>query len=335
MVIVGALRRLAPGLGVLIGLGLLARGIAAMIPLGSHLVVVIVLGVLVANTVGVPDWAEYGVGTHDLWLEVGIVLMGVTIALERIVDAGLRVLLVVGAAVCVTILTVEVLSRELFDIPEKIGSLLAAGSSICGVSAIAAVAGSIKPDQQQIAYAAATVLLFDAVTLVVYPVVGHVLGLSDAVFGIWAGTTMFSTGPVTAAGFAYSRTAGEWAVLVKLTRNTLIGVVAVGYALYYSRRGATGATVDHTWRYLWESFPKFVIGFVALMILGSAGVLSDPQIETLDNASSWLFLVAFAGLGLSIDVGELRESGTRPVAVVSVSLIVVSSLTLFVLYSIY
>ncbi|MFB6296955.1 MAG: YeiH family protein [Salinirussus sp.] len=331
MVIVGRLRRLAPGLAVLLGLGVLARGISVAVPLGSHLVVVIGLGILVANTVGVPDWAAAGVGTHGLLLEGGIVLMGVTVALQQVVDAGLRVLLVVVIAVCATVVTVEVLARELFDIPEKIGSLLAAGSGICGVSAVAAVAGSIEPDRQQVAYAAATVLLFDAVTLVVYPAVGHLLGLSDVVFGIWAGTTMFSTGPVTAAGFAYSRTAGEWAVLVKLTRNALIGIVAVGYALYYSRRGSADTTVDHGWRYLWESFPTFVIGFVALVILGSAGVFSDPQITVLDSASNWLFLVAFAGLGLSIDVGELRDSGITPVAVVSTSLLLVSSLTLSVL----
>lgn len=331
----GAVHRLVPGLGVLLGLGLLARGLTMVIPLGSHLVVVIGLGVLVANTIGVPEWAEDGIGTHNLWLEAGIVLMGVTVALQQVADAGLQVLLVVGLAVCATLVTVEILARELFDIPEKVGSLLAAGSSICGVSAVVAVAGSIKPDQQQIAYAAATVLLFDTVTLVVYPAVGHLLGLSDVIFGIWAGTTMFSTGPVTAAGFAYSQTAGEWAVLVKLTRNALIGVVAIGYALYYSRRGAADATVDHTWRYLWKSFPKFIIGFVALMVLGSAGALSDAQIGTLDNASNWLFLLAFAGLGLSIDISELRGSGIRPVVAVSVSLLFVSSLTLFVLYSFY
>jgi uncharacterized integral membrane protein (TIGR00698 family) len=254
--------------------------------------------------------------------------MGVTVALQQVVDAGLQVFLVVAIAVCATVVTVEILARELFGIPEKTGSLLAAGSGICGVSAVAAVAGSIKPDQRQIAYAAATVLLFDAATLVVYPTIGHILGLSDEVFGIWAGTTMFSTGPVTAAGFAYSRTAGEWAVLVKLTRNALIGVVAIGYALYYSRRGSTDATVDHNWRYLWESFPKFIIGFIILMILGKAGVFSDAQITALDNASNWLFLVAFAGLGLSIDIGELRRLGIKPVVVVAISLLLVSSLTL-------
>ncbi|RLM83585.1 putative sulfate exporter family transporter [Halobellus sp. Atlit-38R] len=328
MVAMRPLRALAPGLGVLLVLGLLARGITALIPFESHLIIVIGLGVLVANTIGIPRWAEGGVQTHSLWLETGIILMGVTVVLQQVVDAGAQVLLVVGFAICGTVITVEILAREIFNIPEKIGSLLAAGAGVCGVSAVAAVAGSIKPNQQHIAYAAATVLLFDAVSLVVYPAIGHLLELSDLVFGIWAGATMLSTGPVTAAGFAYSKTAGEWAVLVKLTRNALIGIVAIGYALYYSRQGTTDATVESKWRYLWTSFPKFIIGFVAIMLLRSAGVFSEAHIRAIGNTSNWLFLVAFAGLGLSIDIDELRDSGLEPVLAVALSLLVVSSLTL-------
>ena len=301
-------RRLLPGLGVLLALGLLARVIAASVPVGSHLVVVIGVGVLLANTVGVPDWASAGVGTYDRWLEAGIVLMGATVGLGQVLDAGGRVLLVVGLSVCTTLVTVEVLSRAVFDVPEKVGSLLAAGSGVCGVSAITAVAGGIG-----------------------YPAVGRFLGLSDVVFGVWAGATMFSTGPVTAAGFAHSRTAGEWAVLVKLTRNALIGVVAIGDALYYTRRGVSAASVGSKPRYLWRTFPKFVLGFVLLMLLGSAGAFSSTQTAVLGTVSDWSFLLAFAGLGLSIDVREFREMGLRPVGVVLTSLVLVSTTVLLVL----
>lgn len=322
------LRSLAPGLGVLLAIGLLARGITELIPFESHLIIVIGLGVLVANTIGIPEWAEDGVQTHSLWLETGIILMGVTVVLQQVVDAGVQLLLIVGFVICGTVITVEILAREIFNIPEKLGSLLSAGAGVCGVSAVAAVAGSIKPNQQHIAYAAATVLLFDAVSLVMYPAIGHLFGLSDFVFGIWAGATMLSTGPVTAAGFAYSKAAGEWAVLVKLTRNALIGIVAIGYALYYSGQGTADATFESKWWYLWTSFPKFIIGFAAIMLLRSAGVFSEFHISAISNTSNWLFLVAFAGLGLSIDIGELRESGVKPVLAVALSLLVVSSLTL-------
>ncbi|MEF8842022.1 MAG: putative sulfate exporter family transporter [Haloarculaceae archaeon] len=328
-------RRLLPGTVVLFVLGVVALGITALAPVGSHLVVVIGLGVLVANTVDVPTWARPGVGTYDRWLEIGIVLMGVTVGLEQVLGAGDRVLLVVGLTVCTTVVTVEVLSRAVFDVPEKVGSLLAAGSGVCGVSAITAVAGSIDPDERDIAYAAATVLLFDAVTLVVYPLVARLLGLSDVVFGVWAGATMFSTGPVTAAGVAYSQTAGEWAVIVKLVRNALIGVVAIGYALYYARRGAAEATVGSKPLYLWRTFPKFVLGFVLLMVLGSAGVFSAEQTAALETASGWSFLVAFAGLGLGIDVSEFRDMGVEPVGVVLTTLLLVSTAVLLALLALF
>jgi uncharacterized integral membrane protein (TIGR00698 family) len=329
------LRSLAPGLGVLLALGLLARGLTALIPFESNLITVIGLGVLVTNTIGIPECAKNGVQTHSLLLETGIVLMGVTVVLQQVVDAGAQVLLIVGFTICGTMITVEILAREIFNIHKKIGSLLAAGAGVCGVSAVVAVAGSIKPNQQHIAYAAATILLFDAVSLVLYPAIGHLFGLSDRIFGIWAGATMLSTGPVTATGFAYSKAAGEWAVLVKLTRNALIGIVAIGYALYYSRQGTVDGTVENRWRYLWTSFPKFIIGFAAMMLLRSVGVFSEFHISAISNTSNWLFLVAFAGLGLSIDIGELRESGIKPVLAVALSLLVVSSLTLAALHYVF
>lgn len=326
-----SLRHLIPGLGALLALGVLARGITALTPVDSHLLVVIGLGALLANTVGVPRWAIPGVQTHNRWLEAGIVLMGVSIGFEQVVAAGGNVLLVVGLTIGLTLVTVELLAREVFGIPEKIGSLLAAGSSICGVSAVAAVAGSIESNRQEIAYAAATVLLFDALTLAVYPLLGRVLGLSDIVFGIWAGATMFSTGPATAAGFAHSQAAGEWAVLVKLLRNALIGAVAIGYALHYAHRGASASTIRNKPLYLWRTFPKFILGFVFVMILGSLGAFSSAQIAALDTASNWLFLLAFAGLGLSIDAREFREMGLRPVGVVLASLLFVSTTVLLAL----
>jgi len=162
--------------------------------------------------------------------------MGAGMALDRVITAGSTVLLLVVTTVVMTIGVIELLARFVFPIHQKTGSLLAAGSSICGVSAVIAIAESISVRESRIAYAAATVLLFDAVTLFVYPIIGHALGLSDTVFGIWAGLTMFSTGPVTAAGFAFSEAAGQWALIVKLTRNSFIGLVAITYSVYYAGR---------------------------------------------------------------------------------------------------
>jgi uncharacterized integral membrane protein (TIGR00698 family) len=205
------------------------------------------------------------------------------------------------------------------------GSLLAAGSSICGVSAIAAVAPACEARKTQIAHAAATILLFDAVTLVAFPAVGSVLELDPRFYGVWIGLSMFSTGPVAAAGFAHSATAGEWATMTKLARNALIGVVVLGYSLSYTGRSA--AATERPVRRIWADFPKFLFGFVTLAVIVNAGLLSDAVVSTLVSASEALFLLAFAGLGFEIRLAEMRETGLIPVGVVGVYLLVVSGVT--------
>lgn len=319
-----------PGLALLAGIGLFARALTAVLGVGSALVVAIATGVVVGNTVGLPERTASGVDTDTLWLNAGIVLMGASIPVDTLVEAGPAVLLVVVGAVASSLLLVELFARSLFDVPQKVGSLLAAGTSICGVSAVAAVSGSIDPKKHHVAYAAATVLVFDVVTLAVYPFLGRVLGLSDIVFGLWAGTTMFSTGPVTAAGFAYSDAAGEWAVLAKLTRNALIGLVAVTYALYYSKQRRATRT-EGTPSFLWRTFPKFILGFVALMVLSNLGLFDPAQVRAFQSASEWLFLLAFAGLGLRIDLESLRSTGAVPATVVGLTLTLVSAITLVAL----
>ncbi len=332
------IRRLLPGLVALVVIGLAARTVASVVPSMNYLIVAIVIGIVIANTYGVPSWAQPGVGTHNVWLETGIVVMGASVALDRVLAAGPSILLLVIGTVLATLVVVEALARGVFAIHEETGSLLAAGSSICGVSAVVAIAESIDADETRIAYAAATVLLFDAATLFVYPLVGHVLQLSDTVFGIWAGLTMFSTGPVTAAGFAFSETAGEWALLVKLTRNALIGLAAIGYALHYARRtegSGVAESVSGGVAHLWKTFPKFVLGFLGVMVVANLGVLGDPAITSLSHASDWAFMLAFAGLGLEIDIDDLRSTGYRPILVVLVGLVAVSTTVLLVVNGLF
>jgi uncharacterized integral membrane protein (TIGR00698 family) len=331
-------RTVLPGLGYLLAIGLAARLLAAAIPGANYLIATIALGLVVGNVYGVPEWARPGVGTHKIWLEAGIVVMGASVALDRVLAAGPTILALVVATVAVTAVVVELLARFVFSIDAETGSLLAAGSSICGVSAVVAIAESIAVDESQVAYAAATVLLFDALTLFAYPLVGDALGLSGTVFGVWAGLTMFSTGPVTAAGFAFSETAGEWALVVKLARNSLIGLAAVAYAVYYGRRstGDAGSESDAAGlAFLWETFPKFVLGFLVMVVVANLGFLSGAQVASLSNASDWAFLFAFAGLGLEIQFEDLRSTGYRPVLAVFTGLTVVATSMLLVVQALF
>jgi len=182
-------------------------------------------------------------------------------------------------------------------------------------------------------YAAGVVLLVDAITIVVYPgSSGRVLDLSGVVFGVWAGVSMLSTGPVVAVGFAHSEVAGQWATMTKLARNALIGAVALGYAWYYTRRGSGGSVSFAT---LWSKFPKFVVGFIAFIVLASVGVFSPEQQASIANAVDWLFLLAFVGLGTEIRIESLRRTGVAPILVVFAAILVVSVLSLTVLLAVF
>ncbi|WP_243700437.1 YeiH family protein [Halorussus pelagicus] len=342
-----SLRELLPGLALLAALALLARGLGSVAPIPALLAAVLVGGLL-ANTVGVPRRFAPGVETYARWLEVGIVLMGVRVSLDALLDAGPKLLVAVVGVVVFTLAIAEALARG-FDLQRRLGSLVAAGASVCGVSAVVAVAGTIRADEEHVAYATSTILVFDALTLFTYPALGQFLALPDRVFGIWAGLTMFSTGPVTAAGFAYSEVAGQWATVAKLARNVLLGGLVVAYSVAYADgESSSDANTDAGspsdgdsvsaatfLRNLWAGFPKFVFGFLGMVLLASAGVFNDAQLVRIEQAYQAAFLVAFAGLGTSVALDDLRETGVRPLAVLALTLVVVSAVTLVVVQFVF
>ena len=321
------LRRTLPGIAILVGLGLAARAIATVIPVGSPLIPAILLGVVVGNAGTIPTWAGRGIAVHKLFLEAGIILMGSRVAFEALVEAGPRVIVIVLLMIPVTILIVEILGRVLFGVPAEMGSLLAAGAGICGVSAVVATAGAIDAKKEYITYTVATVLLFDVLTLVSFPLLGELLGLSSVEFGVWAGVSMYSTGPVAAAGFAFSEAAGRWAMITKLTRNAFIGIAVVLYSVAYTRANTTKAGVSRL-QTVWEKFPKFVFGFVGVVILVNSGVFSAAQILALEHSYRWLFLFAFVGLGMELNLTRMRDTGVKPIIVVLLSLVATSVVSL-------
>ncbi|MFC7078475.1 YeiH family protein [Haloarcula halophila] len=316
-----SVRELAPGLVVLLVLAALARVVGDATPL-SPLVVAIASGAGVAATVGVPEWAEAGIDRHKLMLETGIVLLGAQLTVGQLVETGPLVIVLAMGVVVLGVLFIETVGKRV-GIESRTRSLLAAGASVCGVSAVLAVAGSIDGDEAEISYAAGTVLLFDAITLVVFPIVGSALGLPDRTFGIWAGLSLFSTGPAAAVGFAVSETAGQWATITKLVRNTFIGVLAVGYAIYY----ATG-TDQADAREIWYRFPKFLIGFLLVAVVVNLGLIQAGTQAAIGTAGDWLFALAFVGLGFELNPRQLKATGAKPILVVLAQFLAVSLLAL-------
>ncbi len=290
----------------------------------------IVIGLLITNTIGLHRIFRPGVQTYEFWLKVGIVVLGARFVLGDVAKLG--AISLVQILVDMTIAgTVIIVVARAFGLSGKLGSLLAIGTSICGVSAIVAAKGAIRARNSDVSYAIAAILALGAVSLFVLPPLGHALGLTDHEFGLWAGLSVDNTAETTATGYLFSDHAGKLAVLVKSTRNALIGFVVLGFALYWAARGqadeiAPGAKAKAA--FVWQKFPKFVLGFLAVSAIATAGWLTKGQTANLANVSKWAFLLTFAGVGLNTDFRQIARTGWRPLAVAVIGLTVVASVSL-------
>jgi uncharacterized integral membrane protein (TIGR00698 family) len=286
----------------------------------------ILLGLLVSNTVGVPAIFRPGVDTYEFWLKLGIVFQGVRFMLGDVLKLGATSLLFVAIELAVSIALMTWLGRK-FGLTPKLTSLLAIGSSICGVSAIIAAKGAIDADDEDASYAIAAILALGAFSLFAFPAIGHALGMGDKVFGMWAGLAVDNTAEATAAGALFSDAAGKFAVLAKTTRNATIGFVVLGYALYWAKKSQAKQIANKA-AFLWQKFPKFILGFLLISSLATVGAFNKAQATDLANLSRWAFLLTFAGVGLRTNLAEMRKQGLRPFIVGAAGELAIAGITL-------
>ena len=286
----------------------------------------ILLGLLISNTIGVPEIFRNGVATYEFWLKAGIVLLGSRFLLGDILKLGGVSLLLVAIEIIGSLAFMTVLGR-LFKLKPKLTTLLAVGSAVCGVSAIIATKGAIDADDEDSSFSIAAILALGAFALFTFPIIGHYLHLGDRAYGIWAGLAVDNTAEATAAGALYSDAAGKLAVLVKSTRNAMIGFVVLAYAIYWASQGQAKA-VGNKAAFLWQKFPKFVLGFLLISVLATYQFFSKDQVGALANLSRWAFLFTFAGVGLRTNFRDMRKQGLRPFAVGAIGEVVIAVFTL-------
>jgi uncharacterized integral membrane protein (TIGR00698 family) len=301
-----------------------SRGLA--LPNIEYVLWAILFGLVVSNTIGVPRIFRPGVATYEFWLKMGIVFLGVRFLLGDVLKLGGLSLGFVAVELAVSIALMTWLGR-VFRLSPKLTSLLAIGSSICGVSAIIAARGAIDAEDEDVAYAIAAILAVGAFSLLAFPLVGHALGMGDQAYGLWAGLAVDNTAEATAAGALYSETAARFAVLAKTTRNATIGFVVLAYALYWARKHQA-RQIRGKARFVWEKFPKFVLGFLLISLLATAGAFGPRDLTALANLSRWAFLLTFAGVGLRTDLREMRKQGLRPFAVGALGELAIAAITL-------
>ena len=312
-----------------------------VLPNVEYVLWAILFGVVIANTVGLPRIFRAGVATYEFWLKAGIILLGARFILGDIAKLGGISLGLVFVELILALSFMTWLGRR-FSLGPKLTTLLAVGSSVCGVSAIIATQGTIDADEHDSSTAIAAILALGAISLFAFPLIGHALGMSDHAYGLWAGLAVDNTAEATAAGALYSDAAGKFAVLAKTCRNATIGFVVLGYAIQWARKGlanaATEAQLNHKAAFLWSKFPKFVLGFLFISLLATLGAshtpsvaalgFTKPQLAVLGNLSRWAFLLTFAGVGLRTNLRDLRKQGARPFLVSALGEIAIAAITL-------
>jgi uncharacterized integral membrane protein (TIGR00698 family) len=261
-------------------------------------------------------------------LQWSIVLLGAHLSLMEIIHGGARSLPVMLGTLVIVLLLAYGVGRAL-GLDRDIRRLIGIGTAICGGSAIAAVASVIEADQADIAYSLGVVFLFNVVAVLVFPALGHLLKLSQQAFGLWAGTAINDTSSVVAAALAYGRDAGNDAVIVKLTRTTLILPIVLYYGwrrIQHAREGASA--ID--WRTI---IPWFILWFLVAAALNSFGLIPTRAQQPLQELALFSITVALAGVGLGTDIQRIRAAGVRPLLLGAILWVAIAASSLLIAHA--
>ncbi len=270
----------------------------------------LLLGVGIRAVTALPEPCAAGIAfSSRTVLQAAIVVSGFGLSLAVVVRTGLSTLPVTLGTIAVALIAAPVVGRML-GVQSPLRTLIGVGTAICGASAIAAVSSVLEPDEAEIALAIATVFFYNIVAVLVFPPIGHLLGLSQEAFGLWAGTAINDTSSVVAAGYIYGRDAGDHATIVKLTRASLILPIVAVIAIRRAHAArAAGSRVP--WRRI---VPWFVLWFLAAALVNSTGVVPPTWHDGITRTAIFLISVALAGIGAQTQLPRVLRAGPRPLA---------------------
>jgi uncharacterized integral membrane protein (TIGR00698 family) len=275
----------------------------------SPMILAILIGMLFHNAVGTPAWAKPGV-TFSLrrLLRLAIILLGLQLTATQVVEVGGRGLGIIAATLLTTFAFTVWMGRVL-GVERKLAQLIAAGTSICGASAVIATNTVTNAHDEDVAYAVACVTVFGSIAMFAYPLLPGLLHLDPHGFGLWSGASIHEIAQVVAAAFQNGQQAGESATVAKLSRVMLLAPMVIVLGLSEQRRVRQHLTDATSTR---PPMPWFVLGFVAMVGLNSAvGVPPEAKIWIV-AVTTFLLSVALAAMGLEIDIRKLTAKGFRP-----------------------
>lgn len=294
-------------------LALAAAWLGSKYPIIGGPVFGIVLGIIINNTIGKPEWSADGIKfTSKKILQWAIIVLGGSLSLTQVWKTGLQSLSVMLFTLSFAFISAYAFGR-LMNIPFKLTSLIGVGTAICGGSAIAAVSPIIEAEEMEVAYSISTIFFFNILAVLIFPPLGHLLGFSDTGFGLWAGTAVNDTSSVVAAGYSFSNHAGAYATIVKLTRTTMIipisFIFAVSMALKKKKSSKAGNTVNYSFKSI---FPWFILGFLITSLLNTLGLFKGDTLSYLSSTGKFLIVMALTAVGLSADFKKMLKTGLKP-----------------------
>lgn len=317
---VSRVRAVLPGLVCAVVVALVATAVGHALPVVGGPVSGVVLGILTGVALrrrlaptAVPRLAPGLRLASKLVLQVAVVLLGARLSLAEVARVGWDSLPVMLGTVLACLAAAAVLGRAL-GIDRELVALLGTGTAICGASAIAAVTPVLRATPTNVAYALSTVFAFNVAAVLVFPPLGHALGMSQEAFGLFAGTAVNDTSSVVAAAATFGPVAADQAVVVKLVRTLLIIPIVIGLAMLVARRDrrASGATAVAGRPAVLRLVPWFLVGFLVLAAVNSVGLIPGGWHAPLATAATFLITVALAAIGLSTDLPAMRAAGVRP-----------------------
>ncbi|WP_010245031.1 YeiH family protein [Acetivibrio cellulolyticus] len=307
-------KEMLPGLFFATALAIVATFLGKLAPIIGGPVFGIVLGILISSIWGKPKTTKQGLTfASKKILQWSIIALGGGLSLTQVYKVGVSSLYVMIFTLTTAFITAYGIGK-LMRIPIKLTSLIGMGTAICGGSAIAAISPIIEAEDEEIAYSISTVFIFNVIAVLIFPPLGHLLGLTDNAFGLFAGTAINDTSSVVAAGYAFSNAAGAYATIVKLTRTTMIIPISLIFAAVVSiqkKREANkrGGEVNYSFK---KIFPWFIVWFLAASLLNTVGVINGQMAGFITEVGKFFIVVALAAIGLNSDLKQMLRTGFKP-----------------------
>lgn len=323
--------KLLPGLLMVLVIAVVAKSLSSGLSYVDASVIAILIGILIKNFFGLPERYEAGVQfTLKKVLKAAIILLGFGLSFHQIFQVGAYSILIVVITVFLGI-TLTYYIGKMFGLHNNVSSLIGFGTAICGATAIITLGPLIRAKDEEVAYAINTIFGFNILAILVYPLIGLLMGMQDQQFGIWVATAVHDTSAVVAAGFAYSDPAGVIAVIVKLGRTMMIVPIALLILLiqWWNAR-KKGIEAENT-SSVWKVFPYFIFIFVLAAFLNTIIGFPDVIVSNTGTLSKFLIIMVMASVGLGTDIKKLSSMGLKPlfvglitsvlIGVISISLI--------------